>query len=65
MRSEGAGGPTERTTGGFNKAALMKHQRAKEVSMKDSTPGKRAHKHIQAWTQFVKTVRMVHKEAPR
>ena len=42
----------------------MKNRRDKVVSKKDSTTGKRAYKHIQAWTQSVKTARVVNKVAP-
>ena len=50
-------GSKERTTGGLNKAALMKNKRGKVVSKKASATGKRAYKHIQAWTQAVKAAR--------
>ena len=57
------GGPKKRTTGGLNKAALMKNKSGKVVSKKDATAGKRACKLAQAWTQAVKTARKLNKVA--
>merc|ERR1711979_109116 len=50
-------GKREKTSGGLKKTDLVKSKRGKVVSKKSSAAGKKAYKHIKAWTEAVQKAR--------